>query len=502
MGTTRLPFPDGSFDLVVLNGVLEWVPISGTGNPRDNQRDLLREIWRILRPQGCVYIGIENRFGAGYFKGRPEEHTKLPYISLLPRFLGRLYHWLKLKKPYRTYTHSAGGLVRLLRNSGFARTDLYSPYPDYREFVSMVNLQNRKWIRSSFHPHSFFGKIQFFFARNTGLLKWCANSFGAMGYKTLPAFSFLDRWRVELTEKFPALSHLNILSYDLNANAIVHVLLANGVDEYMLTLPLDRQGSRRIQMGIQNRRALVVLLHMKGTDAPWIVFDEGEKEKLPFIVERFCPARPAAELLLAMPSRRQVVLESSLSWLIKFHAMTMERGVCCVDEMLGPDWKLLTDVLPPDVRTLYVSAVERMLLAPLARCAVHGDFRFHNILTDKQGVVAQVIDFEFCMIQGLPLWDVFTLLLNERFESGSSWSDAFEWIMQQVLDDSFLDKEVAQYMIQLGLTKSDSLAALVTLPILHLKQKRDIEASDSCVITTNLGPVLKQLCLRIRETAR
>src|SRR6185437_8612164 len=52
-GDTRpLPFADGSFDCVILNGVLEWSAAEGRDPVRAGQIEFLREIRRILKPDG------------------------------------------------------------------------------------------------------------------------------------------------------------------------------------------------------------------------------------------------------------------------------------------------------------------------------------------------------------------------------------------------------------------------------------------------------------------
>ncbi|MEM2073782.1 MAG: class I SAM-dependent methyltransferase, partial [Nitrososphaeria archaeon] len=64
-----LPFENNAFDLVILNGVLEWIPESFSENPREVQKIFLKEIRRILSPNGELYIGIENRFAYTYLLG-------------------------------------------------------------------------------------------------------------------------------------------------------------------------------------------------------------------------------------------------------------------------------------------------------------------------------------------------------------------------------------------------------------------------------------------------
>ncbi len=127
----NLPFAENSFDLVVMNGVLEWVGMPENGmRPDELQLEALRKIRKILKPGGYLYIGIENRVGYNFFLGRLD-HTNLKYTSLLPRPLANLYTNVRLKKPYRAYTYSLGGYRRLLSQAGYSRTTFYSPIPGY-----------------------------------------------------------------------------------------------------------------------------------------------------------------------------------------------------------------------------------------------------------------------------------------------------------------------------------------------------------------------------------
>jgi ubiquinone/menaquinone biosynthesis C-methylase UbiE len=132
-----LPFPDASFDGVVMSGVLEWVPISRDGDPLEGQRGFIREVSRVLKPQGFLYLAIENRFGYPYLFGRRDGHSGLRYGNVLPRALANLYSRAAMGKEFRTYTHSYWGLREILRQGGFRNIDYYWPIPHYR---------NIKWI--------------------------------------------------------------------------------------------------------------------------------------------------------------------------------------------------------------------------------------------------------------------------------------------------------------------------------------------------------------------
>lgn len=93
----KLPLPDNSVDIVAFNGVLEWLGIIDKNlNPMDIQMDALREAYRVLKPNGKIYIGIENRYSLRYFLGNPDDHSFIRFTSLMPRKIANMY--CKLRK--------------------------------------------------------------------------------------------------------------------------------------------------------------------------------------------------------------------------------------------------------------------------------------------------------------------------------------------------------------------------------------------------------------------
>jgi SAM-dependent methyltransferase/uncharacterized protein YbaR (Trm112 family) len=166
---TALPFVENSFDLVVANGILEWVAERDReGNPRSVQLRFLDTVRQLLKDDGVLVIGLENRVGCSMFLGAPD-HSGIPYTSLVPRpmasFMLRhtstLHHpaKLNLKREYQTYTYTGGGYRKLLADAGFADVSCYWVYPGYNQPYHLTPVAKPRWLRDRFldvldHPGS------------------------------------------------------------------------------------------------------------------------------------------------------------------------------------------------------------------------------------------------------------------------------------------------------------------------------------------------------------
>ncbi len=80
----HLPFADATFDLVVMDQVIEHVA---------DQRKVLAEAWRVLKPGGAMYVACPN-----YLRFY-EPHYKVGFLPLLTKFLGALYLRLRRRDP-------------------------------------------------------------------------------------------------------------------------------------------------------------------------------------------------------------------------------------------------------------------------------------------------------------------------------------------------------------------------------------------------------------------
>ena len=145
--TARVPLREATVDLVVINGVLEWVGSQAKeGDPADLQQRAIKEACRVLKQGGELYLAIESRFGLSYWLGG-QDHSQLSFTSLMPRRLASWYMQARNKGPYRTYTHDWRALSRMLAKAGFSASRFFEPFPDYRFPERIIPLDDSRAFR-------------------------------------------------------------------------------------------------------------------------------------------------------------------------------------------------------------------------------------------------------------------------------------------------------------------------------------------------------------------
>lgn len=103
-----LPYPDGTFDVIISNHVLEHVP---------DQHRHLSEMHRVLADDGFVYLGSPNKWWL------TDPHYKLPFISWLPRPVASWYLRVTKKRAWDIWSVSLRRLDALAAEHGFTVVD-------------------------------------------------------------------------------------------------------------------------------------------------------------------------------------------------------------------------------------------------------------------------------------------------------------------------------------------------------------------------------------------
>lgn len=136
------------YDYITLIGVLEY---QGNYTDTDNPYlDFIKNIRKLLKPQGRLLVAIENQYGLKYWCGAREDHTGIPFDGL--------NQYNVSKRKVRTFSKEA--LKCLLQEGGFPNTFFYYPMPDYKLPTVVYsqdylphneNMMNTRWYYTPDH---------------------------------------------------------------------------------------------------------------------------------------------------------------------------------------------------------------------------------------------------------------------------------------------------------------------------------------------------------------
>ena len=176
-----LPLPDHSFDVIGMNGILEWVGLNTSfKNPRDAQVAALKICAQLLKPGGYLYVGIENRWALAYLRGK--DHSGVRFTSYMPRRLADMYCRIRGLGSYRTYTYGYCGYQRLFAEA-FPSLETYLLFPGYndpRTLIPYTDFRALRWYLTHLSPgrRAYIYRIIGALPGGLRFLRWSAFSFG------------------------------------------------------------------------------------------------------------------------------------------------------------------------------------------------------------------------------------------------------------------------------------------------------------------------------------
>jgi ubiquinone/menaquinone biosynthesis C-methylase UbiE len=130
----HLPYTSGSFDFVVMNLVFEWAASRNQENPEQaGQKIMLKEINRVLKPGGVLYLNTKNRYALRLLIGKRDEHANLlRFGHALPSFLLKILISITGNKKTGGTLHSYPRLKGMLTEADFSIQDSYWAVPEMR----------------------------------------------------------------------------------------------------------------------------------------------------------------------------------------------------------------------------------------------------------------------------------------------------------------------------------------------------------------------------------
>ncbi|MCK6547273.1 class I SAM-dependent methyltransferase [Myxococcota bacterium] len=134
-----LPYAPGSFDLVVLNLVLEWCGGASEEPHEVVQRRMLANIAHVLAPGGRLFVSTKNRYALQYLLGQKDDHVgDVRFGSALPRAVAARLLERRGKARAEGHLWSYRELEALLSDAGFGTVEGYWAVPEMRRPVAFV----------------------------------------------------------------------------------------------------------------------------------------------------------------------------------------------------------------------------------------------------------------------------------------------------------------------------------------------------------------------------
>jgi ubiquinone/menaquinone biosynthesis C-methylase UbiE len=416
-----LPFEEGTFDLVVVNGVLEWVPTTRSGNPRDVQRDFLREIARVLKPSGVLWLAIENRYAWRTWFRCADGHTGLRFVTWLPRTVADLVSRIYGRGPYRTYLYGRKELENLLKESGFSETRLFVLLPGYHHPVTVVPIEERTKI-ASYYDRPALTKVSRVRSWLRGKLTAAfPDCFGVIAGKRPLDIGFVLRVASGIIEEILDGGHmpLRLDSYRINGEMGTATALIRGentLSGFALKLPLHDRGAeellREARFFEQHNLANTPLARLS-TMLPRTL-KVGEFEGVPYAAFSLLQGK-TSNYLMSRGVHPVKLLESVLTFAVDLHEASQSDRV---------NWDTLGNELirraVDAIRDLTASARHKRALESATQWLFevlgewkppvvmgHGDFKLGNCLFDPDSLrVSGVLDWGAGLRSEVPGYDI------------------------------------------------------------------------------------------------
>jgi len=143
-----LPYRGSTFDLVILNGVLEYTAQGQRGSPKDTHIKILKCVRGLLKPDELFYLGIENRYYLKFLLGF-RDHYEMRFSNILPRWLSTFISKYILKDEVRNWIYSHNEYVLLLSEAGFNYPRFFTALPNYKAPEYIIPLEDKKSIKEN-----------------------------------------------------------------------------------------------------------------------------------------------------------------------------------------------------------------------------------------------------------------------------------------------------------------------------------------------------------------
>ncbi|MBE3089005.1 MAG: methyltransferase domain-containing protein [Actinobacteria bacterium] len=413
----HLPFQDNYFDLVAIKNVIDRRDIdSYSRNPRTTHLYFFKEIKRILKPNGCLYLGSPNKIKfSSFLRGKnygisslacdiPDKITELHDKNHFGKN-NEIKNESKIKR-FQFFSYSFFGYKKILKEAGFSNNELYWTIEHNRPKISgrfdgesFDYILNN--IKKEHNSKSFKSSLQFIAAhlprtiiKHT--LPFVSPSFLIFAYKDYKNTTFESKL---LQLESPISSFLRISGSPGVDSKIIYLLFKNGRPHSVIKFPRFKGFVSLISEEEKMKRFNKLDIKRKDVDSV-IVFIE--------------PFFDGERIDYYNITRNRAIL----NWLIDFQKQT-QKGFWDFNELkiiVNNLSKFLSDI-PIDneirirIRKKLEIFLESLSKIQLPKNSEHGDFSNENIYVGKDDNKVYVTDWEFYNEEGDPLFDFVFFIL-------------------------------------------------------------------------------------------
>lgn len=406
-----LPFLDGSFDLVVLEGGLP-APSTGWGFTTE-------ELHRVGR--GELLVTADNRLGYKRSTGRRGAFRRHP-LHLLREVL----------RPSRG--EQALPATRAAVLGPWDEAEAYSLYPHAREFSHVVAL-DRPRPRLTIGPRERKNRLKVLGA-NLGLFPWLTPSFAILARRRPRGANRIERLLDEVAGRSgEPRPEVDMLVATRSNDALMHTAVPEHTGpEGRWTVHVALQPAKRRMVGLHHRWLTRLHSEVPEVPVPEPLF-HGEFEGAEVAVERRIDGLNGTDITgdPRLTGRMFTDASRQLVHLLEPEATLLDDRL--FEDLLQPRFDLVLGLIHSEdtrerIRRM-VSQARRQLVGRSLRLGVyHADLRAKHLQLDTDGRITGYLDWGASEERFLPLVDLLHLVIHQRKqETGSSFGDAWRAVL-------------------------------------------------------------------------
>ncbi len=419
---TYLPFPDEHFDCAVLSDIQGWTGqerfiaphkknylsqlldiwflSSEKSHAHSIQEAFLKEIARVLKPDGQLFVAIENRLNINHLKVDSDQNGTLSLKCIVSRFLASWHAITDKRSSHQDRTYSMSVYRKLLRLSGLSEIQFFGLFDgcDSLNKVTPLVPNKRRWKKTS--SNRIVERIRY--------NRYFVPAYGIVASKKAFKQSFLDRILNDIESKLGC--KINFDSFTVTGKDKVILLAEMNKKLVVIKLPLNKASGA----GEVNNSQTLECLHVGFPGVShWFpkVLTQGAIQNQPYYVETRQEGQPFIQYKDTFSV--QNILAAVQPYFEWVHTSSVDTSFdddiyfSLVNRPLG----VLAPLIDDDVLCGQLAEYfDQYLRAKILSCGpMHGDFSLNNVFL-AEGKLSGIIDWEHSNVRGLPVLDLLNVV--------------------------------------------------------------------------------------------